>query len=249
LYDKWVKMGNQRHTAQENPLPDIPVCAVLPAPVPGRESHLPQIFAPWLEGLPVTQRDLLALLPVLDINGAMVTALGDTRTPLTGVPDARPVSAQPGVIAALLCVDPFLRVRDLAALLKAAGIVEVANFPTIQVIDGVAARGFDSADLGLQREARILAGFAEAGLAVTGFATTAENGRVLLDHGVTTLVVHPGLPSTEWRARVMAARSAEETLQALRPHCTLPLRLFCPDAYGAELGPAHALADGLVRYA
>lgn len=243
-------MGNQRHTVQENPLPDIPVCTVLPTPVPGRESFLQQIFAPWLEGLPVTRRDLLALLPVLDINGAMVTALRDAQTPLGGgVPDAGPVSAQPGVTAALLCVDPFLRVRDLAALLKAAGIIEVTNFPTIQVIDGVAARGFESADLGLQREARILAGFAQEGLAVTGFATTVENGRYLLDHGVTTLVVHPGLPSTEWRARVMAARSAEETLQALRPHCTLPLRLFCPDAYGAELGPARALADGLVRYA
>jgi len=242
-------MGNKRDTGQVNSLPDIPVCTVLPAGSPGRESHLQQIFAPWLEGLPAAQRDLLALLPVVDINGAMVAALDDTRTPQTGPSNTRRVSAQPGVIAALLCVDPFLRVRDLAALLKAAGIAEVTNFPTIQVIDGVAARGFDSADLGMQREARMLAGFAQEGLAVTGFATSAENGRFLLDHGATALVVHPGLPSTEWRARVMAARSAEETLQALRPHCNLPLRLFCPNAYGAELDAARALADGLVRYA
>jgi len=244
-------MGKPSAISQRSSLPDISVSAVLPARVPGRESGFQEIFAPWLDGLPVPQRDLLALLPVLDVNGAIVAALSDAGTSRGGpvTLGARALPVQPGVIAALLCVDPFLRVRDLVALLKAVGVTGVTNFPTIQVIDGVSGLGFESAGLGVQREARMLASFAGEGLAVTGFATTAENGRRLLDHGATALVVHPGPPSTEWRARVIAARSAKVTLQKLRPHCNVPLRLFCPDAYGAELDAARALADGLVRYA
>ncbi|MDD7971642.1 phosphoenolpyruvate hydrolase family protein [Roseinatronobacter alkalisoli] len=230
-------MGNRSDTAPVNPLSEIAISAILPCPGSSHESCPPQIFAPWLAELPVAQRDLLALLPVLDVNGAICTALNGGQ------------AARPGVTAALLCVDPFLRVRDMAALLKAAGIGGVTNFPTVQVIDGVAALGFDSADLGAHREARMLARFAEEGLAVTGFATTAQNGQRLLDHGATALVVHPGPPSVDWRNRAIAARHAADTLQTLRPLCNVPLRLFCPDAYGAELDPARALADGLVRYA
>lgn len=236
-------MGNSSDAAHRGALPDLAVGAALPMVEQGRESCLPHIFAPWLAALPAAQRDLLALLPVLDVNGAMFTALNGAE------PDARAATARQGVIAALLCVDPFLRVHDVVALLRAAGISGVANFPTVQVIDGVAALGFDSADLGLRREARMLARFADDGLAVTGFATTVENGQRLLDHGAAELVVHPGLPSTDWRNRAVAARGAADTLAALRAQCTAPLRLFCPDSYGAELDDARALADGLVRYA
>lgn len=213
----------------------------LPSPGPTSESHPPQIFAPWLADLPEAQRDLLALLPVLDVNGAVLNALKGAHSEIQAM-------ARPGVSAALLCVDPFLRLRDVVALLRSAGIAGVSNFPTIQIIDGVAARGFDSADLGLRREAQMLARFAQEGLSVTGFCTTAENGQRMLDQGASVLVVHPGLPSADWRARTIAARNAADTLRALRPRCTVPLRLFCPDAYGAELDTARALADGLVHY-
>ncbi len=235
-------MGNSSDALHRKLLPDLSISMALPAPEPVRESHSAQIFAPWLAQIPAAQRDLLALLPVLDVNGAVFNALKGAHS------DPQPL-ARPGISAALLCVDPFLRVRDVVALLASAGIGGVANFPTIQIIDGVAARGFDSADLGLRREAQMLARFAEQGLSVTGFCTTAENGQRMLDHGASVVVVHPGLPSADWRARTIAARDAADTLHALRPRCTVPLRLFCPDAYGAELDPARALADGLVHYA
>lgn len=235
-------MGNSSDALRGRRLPDMSISMGLPPPGPTSESQPPQIFAPWLAHLPAAQRDLLALLPVLDVNGAVFNALQDTQ------PEARAGLARPDVVAALLCVDPFLRVRDVVSLLRSAGIAGVANFPTIQIIDGVAARGFDSADLGLRREAQMLARFAEEGLSVTGFCTNAENGQRMLEHGASVLVVHPGLPSADWRARTIAARNAADTLRALRPRCKLPLRLFCPEAYGAELDPARALADGLVHY-
>ena len=219
-------------TCQEKRLPpELPISDSLS---PDGEAS---IFAPWFAGLPEAQRDLLSLLPVVDVNGAVISALeGGARA-----------GAQARVFAALLCADPFLRVRDASKLLRAAGIAGVANFPTIQVIDGAAARGFDSADLGFQREAEVLGRFAAEGLEVLGFATSAENGLQLIRHGASALVVHPGPASTDWRARAIAARGAEGTLAELSGQCTVPLWLYCPPAYGAELDGARALATGLVR--
>lgn len=232
-------MGNPR-------LPDLPIRSALPAPCrPGESADKstgnltggPMILAPWLSALPPAQADLLSLLPVLDINGAVFDALEGVQ----------PAPAAPPVIAALFCADPFLRVRDAAALLRAAGITGVANFPTIQVIDGTAARGFDSADLGAAREGEVLARLAAQGLTVTGFVLSAETGLRLLDQGASALVVHPGPASLDWRARAVAARGAEATLTTLRARSAVALRLYCPDGYGAELDGARALADGLVR--
>lgn len=239
-------MGNTPDSSHRPSLPDLPIRSSLPPRAGTGESTVPQITAPWLAGLPPEQRDLLSLLPVLDVNGAVFAALQEA--PEQQETAAMNSAARTGTIAALLCADPFLRVRDAAALLRAAGIDGVANFPTIQVIDGVAARGFESADLGPRREAEVLARFANEGLAVTGFATSAENGLLLMEHGATALVVHPGPAARDWRARAIAARGAEATLNALRPQCQVPLRLYCPDGYGTELDPARALADGLVRH-
>ncbi|MCC5969736.1 MAG: phosphoenolpyruvate hydrolase family protein [Pararhodobacter sp.] len=239
-------MSNTASRHRDLPLPDLLIRVSVPrTDIPG-ESTQAQIVAPWLAGLEPAQRDLLSLLPVLDVNGAVFSALQE----ISEERERATVNAavQPGSVAALFCADPFLRVRDAAALLRAAGIEGVANFPTIQVIDGVAARGFDSADLGTHREAEVLANFAREGLDVTGFATSAQNGRLLLDHGATSLVVHPGPASKDWRARTIAARAAEATLTALRADCTVPLRLYCADGYGGELDAARALADGLVRH-
>lgn len=242
-------MGNSSATARPARLPDLCIGTV-PAPRgAGDDSSPPWLFAPWLDAVPAAQRDLLALLPVLDVNGAVISALGGVQIRAGRPPGTAPAPPDmTGAIAALLCVDPFLRVRDVAQLLARAGIGMVANFPTIQVIDGAAAHGFESADLGMLREARILARFAEAGQQVIGFATTAENGERLLAHGAASLVVHPGPPSTDWRVRSVAARHARMTLETLRTRSDVPLRLFCPDAYGSELDGARALADGLVRY-
>ncbi|MCC5962016.1 MAG: phosphoenolpyruvate hydrolase family protein [Rhodobacteraceae bacterium] len=211
------------------------------------ESPERQILAPWMDLLPANQRDLLSLLPVADVNGALFAALGGLEQDVTA--PALPDAARPGTIAGLLCVDPFLRVHDVLRLLGAAGISAIANFPTIQVVDGATARVFDSADLGVKREFRILAQFARAGVAITGFATTDDAAERLLEIGVSDLVFHPGLASSDWRARAVAARQAKDCLRTLRPRCQIPLRLFCPDAFGTELDAARALADGLVRYA
>ncbi|MDR7126654.1 phosphoenolpyruvate hydrolase family protein [Pseudotabrizicola sp. 4114] len=211
--------------------------APLPRPNPG-ESSPAWVLAPWLTALPVQGRDLLALLPVLDVNTLSFAALR-----------ALPAGSEPQAIAALFCADPFLRVRDAVQILRAAGIRRVTNFPTIQIIDGTAAHGFDSAGLGVQREADVLGECVRAGFEVTGFCTSAEAGALLARQGVTALVLHPGPAATDWRMRAAAGHEAAGALRSLRHLTDLPVRLMWPDGYGPELDAALALADGRVRYA
>lgn len=220
------------------PLPDLPVLEAA-RPYPGPE----WILAPWLAGLPVPGRDLLALLPVLDVN-----ALGFAAFRALSAGAGAEAGAAQGAIAALFCADPFLRVRDGVQILRAAGISRVTNFPTIQIIDGAAAHGFESAGLGMRREAEVLGEFVRAGFAVTGFATSAESGALLARQGVGALVLHPGPASADWRMRTAAGRDAAQALRSLRHLSELPVRLMCPDGYGTELDGALALADGAVRY-
>jgi len=201
------------------------------------ESSREWILAPWLAGLKVPGRDLLALLPVLDVNAQAFTALR-----------ALPVGAGQDAIAALFCADPFLRMHDAVQTLKAAGISRVTNFPTIQIIDGAAAHGFESAGLGMRREAEILGEFVRAGFAVTGFAASAESAALLARQGVGALVLHPGPASADWRARAAAGREVAQALRSLRHLTDLPVRVMYPDGYGSELDAAQALAEGCVRY-
>lgn len=236
-------MGNTLPENASAGLPDLLIRASRERPDCGHADQLPQIFAPWLDNLAVAQRDLLSILPVLDVNGTLFAAL-DSETGQAAPEDTRADRH----IAALLCVDPFLRLRDATRLLKSAGIRAVTNFPTVQLVDGTAARGFESADLGLEREAEILHQFLRQGFAVTGFATSTENAQRLLALGIRDLVIHPGPASSDWRNRATAAQKAAETTSTLRTHAPATLRLFCPDAYGRELDSARNAADGLVRY-
>jgi predicted TIM-barrel enzyme len=195
------------------------------------------LLAPWLDGLPAGPRDLLAVLPVVDVNGLSLAALEKL--------DERP---RPGVHAALFCADPFLRIRDAVEVLRRAGIGGVTNFPTIQTIDGEAARDLESADLGATREIRMLHQFAQAGFRVLAFAGSAETGAILARQGAEGVILHPGPPSGDWRGRAAAVRQAGQAIRSLRHLTGVSVRLFRPDGFGAELDAAAALADGTVTY-
>lgn len=197
----------------------------------------PGIFAPWLEALPQGPRDLLALLPVADVNALTLTALEGLEP-----------AAHPQMHAALFCADPFLRVRDMADVLRRAGIGAVTNFPTVQMIDGETARDLDSADLGARREIRVLQQFAQAGFRVLAFTGSAEAGAVLARQGAEGVVLHPGPASGDWRVRAAAARQSVQAIRSLRHLTDVPVRVFHPDGFGGELDAADALADGIVGY-
>lgn len=140
------------------------------------------LFMPGLAGLEGPDLDLLALMPVCDVNGALAEAL-EGRAPWT--PGAAPV-------VGLFLLDPFLRVNDMAAALRRAGIGRVANYPTIQGFDGEAARSLASVGFSPAAELEALRAFAALGFSTVGFAAGAAAARELAAAGAEAVVLHPG---------------------------------------------------------
>jgi len=83
------------------------------------------VFVPALASFPPETWPLVALLPVLDVNGALRAALEGRRTFRSAPP-----------IAAIFACDPFLRLADMATMLRQAGITQVVNYPTVQLFEG-----------------------------------------------------------------------------------------------------------------
>jgi hypothetical protein len=208
------------------------------------------ILAPWLAALRGIDADLAALLPVADVNGLALAGCaapgGSAADPSAADPDAE---GGPRAVAALMLADPFLRVRDAGQVLRAAGIGRVANFPTVQVVDGDTARALDSADLGAAREIERLAAFRRAGFSTVGFACGLEAARAMLADGASALVLHPGVALRDWRERAAAALATGRTLATLAAEATVPIFVYRPAAFGPELDQAVAAAAGEVRLA
>jgi predicted TIM-barrel enzyme len=137
------------------------------------------VFVPALAGFPVAVRDLMALLPVVDINGALFEALPTTPAPTVG----------------LLLVDPFLNFTDAVRHLRRAGVITVANYPTVQLLDGEDGRALEAVGLGFDAERAALSRFAQAGFRTLGYAASATAAAGLVAVGVDQLVViaAPGL--------------------------------------------------------
>jgi predicted TIM-barrel enzyme len=155
--------------------------------------------------------------------------------------------AAQGAIAGLLLVDPFLRLRDARLALAEAGVSRVANFPTVQLIDGDTARAFDSANVGAAREVDALAAFRGAGFETVAFAATLQTAQAMLPHGPSMLVLHPGLALADWRERTTACLGLVRMIAVLRGETDLPLLVYRPHGFGHELDQAADQADGLAQ--
>jgi len=141
------------------------------------------LYLPGLRGLEGGNLDLLAMLPVCDVNGDLARSL--TSGNLWTVPGPVPV-------AGLFMLDPFLRISEMVSALKAAGIQSVANYPTIQVLEGETARGLASVGLAPAQEFEVLRQFGRQGFSMVGFATGAAAARELAGAGARAVVLHPG---------------------------------------------------------
>jgi predicted TIM-barrel enzyme len=190
------------------------------------------LLAPWMSGFGAAHREVVGLLPIQDVNGLTLEAAARIR--------------DPRAIAGLMLADPFLRATDIAASLASSGLRWVANYPTIQMVDGETSRAFDSAKLGVQREIDMLAELAARGIATIGFAASGEVARRLAAGGAAAIVFHPGLATSEWRERADAALRVERMVDALRPDRDGPVMIYRPAGFGVELDRAAARADGVV---
>jgi predicted TIM-barrel enzyme len=140
------------------------------------------VFLPALATFAPAYWPLVGLLPVLDINGALLAALGAKE---------RFRAAPP--IAGVFASDPFLRAADLAEALLEAGIVEVINYPTIQLFGSETQAAFASVGYRAEAEFRLLLRLAERGLAPIACATSCAAADAALALGLRRLLLHPGL--------------------------------------------------------
>jgi hypothetical protein len=140
------------------------------------------VFVPALAPFEPAAWPLVGLLPVLDINGTLRSALAARR----------PFGAAPPVAGIFAC-DPFLRVADLAAGLRAAGIATVTNFPTVQGFEGETAAALGTVGYRVEAELRVLQRFAERGLSAIACVTDRHGIDVALDLGFRRILLHPGI--------------------------------------------------------
>lgn len=219
----------------------LPILAQPPAQPPARPpAERPDgdyLLAPFLAQVAPAHRELVGMLPVVDVNAA---ALAGLRAVSPASPSCR------RAVAGLMLVDPFLRLRDATLALAEAGVSGVANYPTVQLIDGETARVFDSAGAGVAREIAVLTAFSEAGFETVAFAASLDTARAMLRHGPSRLVLHPGLALADWRERAAASLAVAHMIPALRDQCDTQLLVYRPHGFGPELDQAEALADGRV---
>lgn len=196
-----------------------------------------RIVAPWIAVLPEPV-DLFCAMPIVDLNAEANAALAGAG------------KEGSGAALALYLGDPFLRPRDQARALRAAGISAIANMPPVDFVDGEAGRAFEAAGIGHSREAQMMAAFAAEGVRLLAFACTVRQAKALAAAGAGTIAIHPGPPLADWRERAVAARAAARRLSQLRDAAPgAELLLYRPESFGAELDAAAALADGTVRMA
>lgn len=196
------------------------------------------ILLPALAGIDAERADLLLHLPVVDVNGACERAFAQGGV----VPTAA------GAAAALFGGDPFLR-PDLPRRLKRAGFAAIANFPSAQILDGDAARAVELVRYGLAADLRLLDGARAAGLAAIGFAFAPEAARSVVEAGAATVVVHPGVPTSDWRQRAALAATALQILASARHAGARRVLLYRPRGFVTALDNAAARFDGEVSIA
>ena len=150
------------------------------------------LFLPALRGLEGPDLDLLAMLPVCDVNGALLEALNG-RAPWP--------AAAPAPTVGLFLLDPFVRLPVLAERLRAAGVRRVANYPSVQALEGETARGLASVGFSPVEEFAALREMRALGFEIVGFAYGAAAARELAALGASSVVLHPGPGDPDGRQR------------------------------------------------
>ncbi|MBS7792297.1 hypothetical protein KTR66_20030 [Roseococcus sp. SDR] len=178
------------------PFPVRPAADLAAIPLAQRASTA---FLPGLRPFAASSWPLVAQLPVLDVNGALLADLA-AREPFVEHPP----------IAAIFACDPFLRVADAAAVLRGARISQVLNWPSVQAHEGEAAAALAAVGYRAEAEFRTLLAFAAQGLQPLAFAATRGAVDAALTAGLRRLVLPVG---EDWAA--LASHVAVEGGEAI----------------------------------
>jgi predicted TIM-barrel enzyme len=188
------------------------------------------IAVPGLADFAPAERELAAMLPVADINGALVAAAAAFATVHAFARASGEKTDSSEVCAGLLMVDPFLVIGDLVAALQDGGFRAVANFPTVQLLDGAAGVGLAAVGYDLSAELRQLASLAARGFTPHVYVTDAAGARAALDAGFRDLVFHAAFrPAAEAEEALLPVRALVSAAKSAR------LRVHVP---GGPAGPS-----------
>lgn len=155
-----------------------------------------RVYVPALAPFPPALREIVGLLPVVDINGALLAAISR--------PDRRDPARD--LVAGIFAADPFLDAIELGERLRSAGVARIANFPTLQHFDGATAEGLSAVGYDLQAELAVLMRFAAAGFEVVGYVATVKAAEAALASGLKALAYHPGPPPLPASERATLAK-------------------------------------------
>lgn len=182
----------------------VSVLTRLPAARPRKGYR--QVFVPALDRFPPVSRELMGVLPVCDINAVLMGALA-----------RRPVPRH--LVAGIFTVDPFLDIREMVAALQQARLAEVANYPTVQLLDGAAGHGLAAVGYHARAEFMRLREFAARGFGTLAYVASPRAAEEALALGLTRLVVHPGLgPGMTRASHVRIATLAQDVRAELHLH-------------------------------
>ena len=159
--------------------PSVTLFTRLPPPVPAAEDRA--LFVPALDRFPPPLRALMGLLPVCDINGALIAALAHAPAPVPA-----------HVVAGLFAADPFLDTGELTAVLRRSGLAAVANYPTLQLLDGATGQGLAAVGYHARSEFVRLQELAAAGFEALAYVTSPQAAEEALACGLSAIVLHPG---------------------------------------------------------
>ena len=178
------------------------------------------LYLPALASFRPETWPLVALLPVLDINGTLRAAL-EAR---------RPFRSSPPAVGIFAC-DPFLRLADMAAAMRRAGVTTVVNYPTVELFEGETAAALAAVGYRAEAEFRLLQRFTELGFTAIACAASPRTVDAALGLGLRRILLHPGLvppadPAAWWaeRAGHVAIEGAEPLAWDAPPQASRPRR-------------------------
>lgn len=145
-----------------------------------------RLLVPALARFAPEARALAGLLPIVDINGALLAALDDVD--LGGAEGV----GREALVAGVFAADPFLHLGELAGRLLEAGIAQVANYPTLQHVDGAAGRGLAAVGYDMRAEFAVLLELERLGLRPLACVASFAAAECALGMGLGRLAFDPG---------------------------------------------------------
>jgi predicted TIM-barrel enzyme len=196
-------------------------------------------FLPTMSGLPPRVVDILACLPIGNVNAELIATLS-----------CRPEKARAVDFGCIFAADPFYDSGRLSDDVLALGVAGMANMPSIGFLTGPFSDAMRASGFDFEHEMHCLRTAKRRGLKTAAFVRSLSQGIHALDQEPDLIVVHPGRPvdreDSSHRFAEEAARIVSELQQQSILHC--PILLYRHPAIFKELGLAAEAADGVVLY-